>query len=387
MKVSIAFSDIATVFSLFQCTHSFQTWQKLDSDASTAGETGVVIHWVTGFFGEAGAAEFKCEIPCRQLPYPGSGEAKADVLVSFPMAPSPRRNSRHAVSIGFTMESTRLYGAEYASKHDATATMDLKSTVPWPYFSWQSFRNLQSERLQHPEHFPGFHDRLPKAVFVASNCISTVRNQLLTELAKAGVPIDSIAGCKPDNTSHAGWPLDTDVSDKHGALKKYRVYMALENVMERGYVTEKIVDGYAAGNVNVYLGAPDISDYVPSDSFIDARTAIGKDGMTMREGLQSLVLKIKAALYDELAWTNYFKPLSKPMKEWNAGNYEKKWGWSKEQVDGQCRMCRLAFARRVKGAHFNTTTQQVEGVVPPPVGDDFWKTTWRSSAAKLEVPH
>jgi len=351
------------------------------------GEAGVLIHWVSGFFGEAGAAEFKCEIPCKQLPYPGAGESKADVLVSFPMEPLPRHNSRHAMSIGYTLESMRLYGAENAGNYDATATMDLKSTVPWPYFSWQSFRNLQSERLQHPEHFPGFHDRLPKAVFVCSNCNGDVRNQLLTELAKAGVPIDSIAGCKPDDTSQVAWPLDVDVSDKIGALKKYRVYMALENVMERGYVTEKIIDGYAAGNVNVYLGASDISDYVPSDSFIDARSAVGKNGTIMQEGLHAIALRIKAALYDELAWSSYFKHFSKPMDEWNAGSYEKKWGWSKDQVEGQCRMCRLAFARRVKGAHFNTTTQQVEGVVPPPVGDDFWRTTWRSSAAKLEVPH
>jgi len=382
----MALSDFAIIFCLFHCTHSFQTWLQLDSVASPVEEAGVLIQWVFGFWGTVDASEIKCEIPCKQLPYPGLGEDKADVLVSFPMEESPRHNSRHALSIGHTMESMHLYGAQHADKYDATATMDVKSTLPWPYFSWQNFRNLQSERMQQPQHFPGFHDRQPRAVFVCSNCEGEARNQLLTELSQAGVPIDSIGACKPKGTIQARWPSGIDVSDKLGALKTYRVYMAFENVMERGYVTEKIRDGYAAGNVNVYLGASDISEYVPSDSFVDANGALDKNGTINRDGLQALVRKMKAALYDELAWNKYFKFYSKPMNEWNAGNYDKTWSWSKEEIPGQCRMCRLAFARRAKGARFNTTTQQVEGVVPPPIGHDFWRTTWRSSAAQVEVP-
>jgi len=258
--------------------------------------------------------------------------------------------------------------------------------VPWTYFNWRSFSNLQDKRKQQPEQFPGFRDRQPRAVFIAKNCGGRARNLLLSGLAEAGVPVDSISSCKPQGTK-AGWPADVSTSDKQGALKKYRVYMALENVMEPGYVTEKIMDGYMAGSVNVYLGASDLVDYVPSDSFIDASGAIAADGTINREGLQTLALKIKAALDDELAWTNYFNAFKKPMTEWNAGNYEKKWSWSKEQVDEHCRMCRLAFARRAKGGHFNTTTQQVEGVVPPPIGHPFWRTTWKSSDAMVDVPY
>merc|ERR1712008_275918 len=140
------------------------------------------------------------------------------------------------------------------------------------------------------------------------------------------------------------------------------------------------------GNVNVYLGAPDVADNVPSDSFIDARGAIAANGTINLEGLHALAFKIKAALDDELTWTNYFNAFDKPMSEWNAGNYEKKWNWSKKGKQGHCRLCRLAFARRATGGHFNTTTQHVEGVVPPPIGHTFWRTTWKSSDAKVEVP-
>jgi hypothetical protein len=377
---SLSFQQEHTLFS------HLQNRGVEDSDGAPAEEAAVLIHYVQGFFGSTSAAAFKCEIPCRTTAYPGPGKAKADVLLSFPMDSSPERNLRNAVSVGHSMESLSRYGGEHASKYDATATMNLKSTVPWTYLSWQSFSNLQGERTSTPEQFPGFHDRQPKAVFVARNCEGNARNLLLSSLVQAGVPIDSISSCKPQGTSDVGWPANVAGSDKHGALKKYRVYMAFENMMEPGYVTEKIMDGYMGGNVNVYLGASDVADYVPSDSFIDARDAIAADGTINLEGLHALASKIKAALYEELAWTNYFNVFDKPMSEWDAGNYEKKWSWSREEVAGHCRLCRLAFARRAKGGHFNTATQHVEGVVPPPIGHTFWSTTWKSADAKVEVP-
>ena len=38
-----------------------------------------------------------------------------------------------------------------------------------------------------------------------------------------------------------------------------------------GYITEKIFDCFFAGCVPVYLGAPNVADYIPSGTFIDKR--------------------------------------------------------------------------------------------------------------------
>ena len=38
-----------------------------------------------------------------------------------------------------------------------------------------------------------------------------------------------------------------------------------------GYISEKIFDCFFAGTVPLYLGAPDIEDYIPADTFIDLR--------------------------------------------------------------------------------------------------------------------
>jgi len=41
--------------------------------------------------------------------------------------------------------------------------------------------------------------------------------------------------------------------------------------LNNGYVTEKILDAMAVGVVPIYLGAPDVKDYIPEELFIDAR--------------------------------------------------------------------------------------------------------------------
>lgn len=47
--------------------------------------------------------------------------------------------------------------------------------------------------------------------------------------------------------------------------------ICLENCIMEGYCTEKLWDAFAAGVVPIYLGMPDIEQYVPSDCFVDGR--------------------------------------------------------------------------------------------------------------------
>jgi len=57
---------------------------------------------------------------------------------------------------------------------------------------------------------------------------------------------------------------------KHEVLKHYKFSIAFENVKGiPGLITEKIFDCFAAGTVPIYLGAPNIRDYIPESTFID----------------------------------------------------------------------------------------------------------------------
>lgn len=61
------------------------------------------------------------------------------------------------------------------------------------------------------------------------------------------------------------------IADKTEVMKGYKFAFCFENAVMPGYVTEKIFDAMFAGCVPIYSGAPDITDLVPNDTFIDMR--------------------------------------------------------------------------------------------------------------------
>lgn len=61
------------------------------------------------------------------------------------------------------------------------------------------------------------------------------------------------------------------VDDKYATLARYKYSLCFENEMSPGYITEKLFDCLVCGTVPVYLGAPNITDYVPEECFIDMR--------------------------------------------------------------------------------------------------------------------
>lgn len=77
-----------------------------------------------------------------------------------------------------------------------------------------------------------------------------------------------------------GWSDDPDrypsyegmPQHKWDVYPRFRFGLSYENMVgERGYVTEKIIDCIRGGAVPVYLGAPNITDYVDADAFVDRR--------------------------------------------------------------------------------------------------------------------
>ena len=77
------------------------------------------------------------------------------------------------------------------------------------------------------------------------------------------------------------------VDDKVKTLSNYRFSICYENTGDvPGYITEKLFDSFAAGCVPIYLGAPDVADYVPKECFIDKRDFATYDELyTFLEGM------------------------------------------------------------------------------------------------------
>lgn len=62
------------------------------------------------------------------------------------------------------------------------------------------------------------------------------------------------------------------VDNKKAILKNYKFAICFENTRDYpGYITEKIFDCFAAGVVPIYLGAPNIEEYIPKECYIDFR--------------------------------------------------------------------------------------------------------------------
>ena len=66
---------------------------------------------------------------------------------------------------------------------------------------------------------------------------------------------------------HGPW-----LGSKLELLGRYRFNIAYENCLnDVGYISEKIFDAFLAGTVPVYLGNQRIQEFVPAESFVDAR--------------------------------------------------------------------------------------------------------------------
>jgi len=61
------------------------------------------------------------------------------------------------------------------------------------------------------------------------------------------------------------------VDNKHKKLSEYTFALAFENCELPGYITEKFFDCLYVGTIPIYLGAPDITGYVPVNCFINMR--------------------------------------------------------------------------------------------------------------------
>lgn len=101
--------------------------------------------------------------------------------------------------------------------------------------------------------------------------------------------------------------------EKIEVLQRYRFCICFENSSIPGYITEKIFACFAAGCVPIYLGAPNILDYIPGDCFIDYRSFKDDDELyqylkTMPESRYQEYLKsISAYLISDQA--NCFSPV------------------------------------------------------------------------------
>jgi hypothetical protein len=118
---------------------------------------------------------------------------------------------------------------------------------------------------------------------------------------------------KPDPLLQAARSVYRGKSEhKPTTLGSYTFALCFENSVLKGWITEKIFDCFFTGTIPVYLGAPDIQDYIPQDCFIDMRQF--SDYASLRSYLKALtpaqVNAYRQAARDFLASPQY-EPFTK----------------------------------------------------------------------------
>lgn len=145
---------------------------------------------------------------------------------------------------------------------------DIVDNVNYFKFYYPQPRNAQNANI------PGFTQK-KFCVLIAGNKNSGHANSLYKKRRDV---ISYFAAAHPGELDlyGPGWKGYADwkgtVPQKWEVLKNYKFCFCYENMgNQNGYITEKIFDCLVGGCVPIYLGASNITDYVPKECFIDRR--------------------------------------------------------------------------------------------------------------------
>jgi len=193
----------------------------------------------------------------------------------------------------------RLFSDSFPN-YDGNSTTHPSSSIQRYYFDLQNTTLLPNTP---------FSKLIKGAVFVASTCHRNKRDDLVIEIGKY-IRLDSLGKCRhgsnmkrmnssseqlPVKLSHSSNTLENIISKQNG-ISNYLFYLAFENTLEPGYVTEKIFDAFVAGTVPVYFGHSDCRQHIPHPKaaiFVDDY----RDVATLVEYLN--YLSINESAYEE----------------------------------------------------------------------------------------
>ena len=147
-------------------------------------------------------------------------------------------------------ELNRLFNATYTYRHD--------SDIPYPYGI-----SIPTKRAILKENFAtGKSGGI--IAWIVSNCeTQSRRDEYVRELQKH-IPVDEYGRCSNRKCDNGD---DCDMMIYH----KYKFFIAFENSLCKGYVTEKPWKALMYNAVPIVLGHANYSDILPKDSFIDVR--------------------------------------------------------------------------------------------------------------------
>lgn len=206
--------------------------------------------------------------------------------------------------IGFSMESAAYYPTlddkKFMGMFDLEMSYRLSADVVTHYFP-------NSTQLYSAPRIPTSQKK-NRIVYLQRNCgAPSRRDEIIKRLMQMGLPIDAYGSCLHNVEESASKRFD-----KMELFSQHKFCITMENSIAQDYVSEKLWQGFEAGCLPLYLGAPNIvEDFLPDPKSVllvpsdpDNRRALRRFAQTIEQ------LMHDDALYDSrMTWR--YKPWSR----------------------------------------------------------------------------
>lgn len=265
-------------------------------------DNGPLVLFYTSFFGKRPPFEsWSGKRPCR-LTFDRSRLREADVVVfHIPDAWEIGDAIKYPgqVWIAYSMESSAHYplwrDRNFMRPFDLVMSHERDADIWTPYLP-----DSQAWQAAVTQPLPLKTERAPVVMFQSATVDRSGRNEFAFELMKR-IRVDSY-GRLLNNRAVVG--PDMGRQTKRDTIARYHFCCAFENASAPDYVTEKIFDPLLAGTIPIYRGAPNVGEFVPEGSYIDAA-----DFPTSA----ALADHLRHVLQDEAAYAGYFAWRSRPL--------------------------------------------------------------------------
>ena len=205
----------------------------------------------------------ECDVPCVWTGDPTDINGVFYILKdNWDVFYTYMNKKRAQITIGGTMKAKHshfLLNNDYFHRiFNASSLLASGSDIPWQIKigDYRELRKVESNP-----------SALRIAVMTAFSCSSkNNREKVVLEIDQI-MPIVRIGQC----LNNKAWPMCRDREcSKLEAIRRYAFCLAFEDGDSPGYVTEKVFDCHRAGSIPVYLGPPEVLDFVPKGSIIYA---------------------------------------------------------------------------------------------------------------------
>lgn len=221
------------------------------------------------------------------------------------------------------------------------STQSWESSVPLTYYSFEK-HNLRNRPAI------DFDTAKDKAIYIVdTQCAAqaTKRAKYFGAM-EAKITVDSYGQCGHNTDVPEGMTTETP-EGRIALMKQYRVVLAIDVSKSKDHISDMVWEALMSGSVPVVVGAENLIEHLPTDSFINSAKFSNWDDLSKY---------VKTVVSDKELWEFYQK--------WRTDDailaaFEAKYEFTR--TNPECRICRWAYAKKY-GLGWDHAKQQVRSM-------------------------